>query len=119
MVLSDYIITTEPYYRSVGNEVALFEAAYATRVPMMLKGPTGCGKTRFIEYMAWRLQKPLITIACHEDMTASDLVGRFLLDATGTVWHDGPLTLAFGTAPSAISTKWWKRGRTSPSCCTR
>lgn len=60
----------------------------------MLKGPTGCGKTRFIEYMAWKLGKPLITVACHEDMTASDLVGRYLLDAEGTVWHDGPLTLA-------------------------
>jgi nitric oxide reductase NorQ protein len=61
---------------------------------MMLKGPTGCGKTRFIEHMAWKLKKPLITVACHEDMTAADLVGRFLLDSTGTVWHDGPLTLA-------------------------
>jgi nitric oxide reductase NorQ protein len=60
----------------------------------MLKGPTGCGKTRFIEHMAWRLKQPLITISCHEDMTASDLVGRYLLDAEGTVWHDGPLTLA-------------------------
>jgi nitric oxide reductase NorQ protein len=61
---------------------------------MMLKGPTGCGKTRFVEYMAWRLRKPLVTIPCHEDMTASDLVGRHLLDATGTRWQDGPLTLA-------------------------
>lgn len=94
MDLSSYLITAEPYYRPVGNEVALFEAAYATRLPMMLKGPTGCGKTRFIEHMAWRLRRPLITVACHEDMTASDLVGRFLLDAEGTVWHDGPLTLA-------------------------
>ena len=63
-------------------------------MPMMLKGPTGCGKTRFVEHMAWRLKKPIVTVACHEDMTASDLVGRFLLDAQGTVWHDGPLTLA-------------------------
>jgi nitric oxide reductase NorQ protein len=63
-------------------------------MPMMLKGPTGCGKTRFVEHIAWRLGKPLITVSCHEDMTASDLVGRFLLDAKGTVWHDGPLTLA-------------------------
>ena len=94
MDLAGYRITTEPYYRPVGNEIALFEAAYAARMPMMLKGPTGCGKTRFIEYMAWRLGRPLITVACHEDMTASDLVGRFLLDAEGTVWHDGPLTLA-------------------------
>lgn len=94
MDLEQYIIAEEPYYRPVANEIALFEAAYANRMPMMLKGPTGCGKTRFIEYMAWRLKKPLITVACHEDMTASDLVGRFLLDAQGTVWHDGPLTLA-------------------------
>jgi nitric oxide reductase NorQ protein len=94
MNLSEYLITDEPYYRSVGNEVALFSAAYDSRMPMMLKGPTGCGKTRFIEHMAWRLKKPLITVACHEDMTASDLVGRFLLDPSGTIWHDGPLTLA-------------------------
>lgn len=94
MELSEYLIGTEPYYRPVKNEIALFEAAYATRMPMMLKGPTGCGKTRFIEHMAWRLRRPLITVACHEDMTASDLVGRYLLDAEGTVWHDGPLTIA-------------------------
>jgi len=94
MPLSDYLIDQEPWYRSIGDEVALFEAAYADRMPMMLKGPTGCGKTRFVEHMAWRLGKPLVTVACHEDMTASDLVGRFLLDADGTVWHDGPLTLA-------------------------
>lgn len=94
MELSSYLVTAEPYYHATGNEVAVFEAAYATRLPMMLKGPTGCGKTRFIEHMAFRLKKPLITVACHEDMTASDLVGRFLLDSQGTVWHDGPLTLA-------------------------
>ena len=94
MPLHDYLITEEPYYRSVGNEVAHFEAAYADRMPIMLKGPTGCGKTRFVEHMACRLKKPLITVSCHEDMTASDLVGRYLLDADGTVWHDGPLTLA-------------------------
>lgn len=93
-VLADYTMASEPYYRPVGDEVTVFEAAYSQRMPMMLKGPTGCGKTRFIEYMAWRLGRPLITVACHEDMTASDLVGRFLLDAEGTVWHDGPLTLA-------------------------
>lgn len=92
--LDRYRIDKQPYYRPLGNEVAVYEAAYAERMPMMLKGPTGCGKTRFIEYMAWRLGKPLITVACHEDMTASDLVGRYLLDAEGTVWHDGPLTLA-------------------------
>jgi len=94
MDLRDYRIDDEPYYRAIGDEVRLFEAAYADRMPLMLKGPTGCGKTRFVEHMAWRLQKPLVTVACHEDLTASDLVGRFLLDAQGTVWHDGPLTHA-------------------------
>jgi nitric oxide reductase NorQ protein len=93
-LISQYLVTEEPYYRATGAEVALYEAAYAVRMPMMLKGPTGCGKTRFVEHMAWRLRKPLITIACHEDMTASDLVGRHLLDAEGTRWADGPLTLA-------------------------
>jgi nitric oxide reductase NorQ protein len=94
MTLRDHRITAEPYYRPLGGEITLFEAAYASRMPMMLKGPTGCGKTRFVEHMAWKLGKPLITVACHEDMTASDLVGRFLLDASGTVWQDGPLTRA-------------------------
>lgn len=92
--LAAYRVEREPYYRPVGDEVALFEAAYASRMPMMLKGPTGCGKTRFVEYMAWRLDRPLVTVACHEDMTAADLVGRFLLDAGGTYWQDGPLALA-------------------------
>lgn len=94
MLLDAYLISKEPYYRPISNEIELFEATYAQRMPVMLKGPTGCGKTRFVEHMAWRLKKPLITVACHEDMTASDLVGRYLLDAEGTVWHDGPLTLA-------------------------
>ncbi len=89
-----YLIQNEPYYRSVKNEVEMYQAAYDARMPVMLKGPTGCGKSRFVEYMAWKLQKPLITVACNEDMTASDLVGRFLLDATGTKWQDGPLTVA-------------------------
>ncbi len=94
MELDQFRIAEEPYYRSIADEVRLFEAAYAERMPVMLKGPTGCGKTRFVEHMAWRLERPLVTVACHEDMTASDLVGRFLLDAQGTVWHDGPLTIA-------------------------
>lgn len=94
MDLSSYVITPEPYYRAAGKEVQQFEAAHAAGLPVMLKGPTGCGKTRFIEHMAWRIGKPLVTVACHEDMTAADLVGRFLLDADGTVWHDGPLTIA-------------------------
>ena len=92
--LSRYRIATEPYYHPCGHEVALFEHACAHRLPVVLKGPTGCGKTRFVEYMAWRLGRPLITLACHEDMSAADLVGRYLLDADGTCWHDGPLTIA-------------------------
>ena len=94
MQLEAYRIQSEPYYLPVGAEVALFEAAYASRLPVMLKGPTGSGKTRFVEYMAWKLKRPLITVAAHEDMTAADLAGRFLLAPEGTVWHDGPLTLA-------------------------
>ncbi len=89
-----YLISNEPYYRAVGSEVEMYQAAYAARMPVMLKGPTGCGKSRFVEYMAWKLQRPLITVACNEDMTASDLVGRFLLDINGTKWQDGPLTVA-------------------------
>lgn len=92
--IDQYLITNEPYYRSLGSEVSLYEAAYGAKIPMMLKGPTGCGKSRFVEHMAWKLKKPLITIACNEDMTASDLVGRFLLDINGTKWQDGPLTVA-------------------------
>lgn len=92
--VQQYLITDEPFYKSTGNEVALYQAAYSERLPVMVKGPTGCGKSRFIEYMAWKLQKPLITVACNEDMTASDLVGRYLLDANGTRWLDGPLTVA-------------------------
>ena len=89
-----YRIASEPYYRAAGAEIELFTAAYAARLPVMLKGPTGCGKTRFVEHMAWALGRPLVTVAAHEDMTAADLAGRFLLAPEGTVWHDGPLTLA-------------------------
>lgn len=92
--LAQYYVKTQPYYMPVTDEVELFESAYSVRMPMMLKGPTGCGKTRFVEYMAWKLGRPLITVACNEDMTASDLVGRFLLDANGTRWQDGPLAIA-------------------------
>lgn len=93
-IASQYAVKKEPFYKATGDEVALYEAAYARRMPVMLKGPTGCGKSRFVEYMAWKLGKPLITVACNEDMTASDLVGRFLLDKDGTKWQDGPLTTA-------------------------
>ncbi len=89
-----YKIKDEPYYEPVGDEIALYESAYDVRMPMMIKGPTGCGKSRFVEHMAWKLGRPLITVACNEDMTASDLVGRFLLDKDGTKWQDGPLTTA-------------------------
>lgn len=89
-----YLVAYEPYYHPTGNEVEVFSSAMDRSLPMMLKGPTGCGKTRFVEYMAWKLKRPLVTMACNEDMTASDLVGRWLLDAQGTVWQDGPLTLA-------------------------
>lgn len=92
--IEQYTITEQPFYEAQGNEVALYEAAYDGRLPVMIKGPTGCGKSRFIEHMAWKLGKPLITVACNEDMTASDLVGRYLLDANGTRWLDGPLTIA-------------------------
>jgi len=108
-IIEEYYITEEPFYLPLKDEVALFEAAYAEKIPVLLKGPTGCGKTRFLEYMTYRLgQKgkavhtssgnhrgiPLITIACHEDLTASDLVGKYLLEGDATRWVDGPLTRA-------------------------
>ncbi|ACL73244.1 CbbQ/NirQ/NorQ/GpvN family protein [Thioalkalivibrio sulfidiphilus] len=83
-----------PFYLPQGNEVEVFKAAYAKRLPVMLKGPTGCGKTRFLEHMAHVLDRPLVTVSCHEDLTSSDLVGRFLLEGEETVWQDGPLTRA-------------------------
>ena len=84
----------EPFYLPVAEEIAIFQACHARRLHVMLKGPTGCGKTRFVEHMAWRLGRPLVTVACHEDLTAGDLVGRYLVRATETVWQDGPLTHA-------------------------
>jgi len=103
--MEEYVLEKEPFYLPVADEVELFEAAYAEKVPVLLKGPTGSGKTRFIEYMSYRLGQtfssskgrhglPLVTVACHEDLTASDLVGRYLLEAEGTRWIDGPLTRA-------------------------
>jgi nitric oxide reductase NorQ protein len=89
-----YILTTEPFYLKTGDEIRMFEAAASARLPVMLKGPTGCGKTRFVEHMAFRLKRPLITVACHEDLFASDLIGRYLLKNDETVWVDGPLTRA-------------------------
>jgi nitric oxide reductase NorQ protein len=83
-----------PYYLHVADEVAVFEACHARQLAVMLKGPTGCGKTRFVEHMAWRLGQPLVTVACHDDLSASDLTGRYLIRGGETVWLDGPLTLA-------------------------
>ena len=100
----DFRIHEEPFYLPIADEVQLFESAYKQHLPILLKGPTGCGKTRFVEYMSWRLHGqinerdvkgvPLITVACHEDLTASDLVGRYLLEGETTRWIDGPLTRA-------------------------
>jgi nitric oxide reductase NorQ protein len=112
--IEEYVIKEQPFYVPTADEIEIFEAAYRQRVPVLLKGPTGTGKTRFVEYMAWKLGQPLtivkdgakvsspssngavplVTVACHEDLTASDLVGRYLLDANGTRWIDGPLTRA-------------------------
>ncbi|MFN4156153.1 MAG: CbbQ/NirQ/NorQ/GpvN family protein [Paracoccaceae bacterium] len=91
---TEFRVVAEPWYRAAADEIDLFHAAWEARMPVMLKGPTGCGKTRFVEHMAWKLGRPLVTVACNEDMTASDLVGRFLLDADGTRWQDGPLSFA-------------------------
>jgi len=84
----------EPFYLPSGDEIAVFAACHARGLPVMLKGPTGCGKTRFVEHMAWHLRRPLVTVACHDDLSASDLVGRYLVRASETVWQDGPLTRA-------------------------
>ena len=83
-----------PYYLASGDEIEVFEQCHAQGLALMLKGPTGCGKTRFVEHMAWRLKRPLITISCHDDLSASDLIGRFLIRNDGTEWQDGPLTRA-------------------------
>lgn len=85
---------TAPYYEPLGREIELFEMCYARGLPVMLKGPTGCGKTRFVEHMAWRLKRPLVTVACHDDLSANDLTGRFLIRGGETEWVDGPLTTA-------------------------
>jgi nitric oxide reductase NorQ protein len=92
--LAGWRVRSAPYWRPVAGEDEAFQAAAAARLPVLLTGPTGCGKTRFVEHMAWKLGRPLVTVACHEDLTAGDLAGRWLLDAQGTRWQDGPLTLA-------------------------
>lgn len=83
-----------PFYAATGNEISLFERAAEHRLPVLIKGPTGCGKTRFIQHMAARLGRPLYTVACHDDLSAADLIGRHLIGADGTFWQDGPLTRA-------------------------
>ena len=90
----EHYINDEPYYQPIGEEIRVFETAYKQQLPVLLKGPTGCGKTRFMEHMAWRLKRPLITVSCHDDLTASDLVGRFLITSGETIWVDGPLASA-------------------------
>jgi nitric oxide reductase NorQ protein len=83
-----------PFYRAIRDECLLFEKAFALKLPLLLKGPTGCGKTRFVSHMAARLGLPLHTVACHDDLTAADLTGRYLLKGGETIWFDGPLTSA-------------------------
>ncbi len=92
--IAAYMINDEPYYAAQGEEIELYEAAYKNGIPILLKGPTGCGKSRFMEHMAWRLKRPLITVSCHDDLTSSDLVGRYLIVGGETRWTDGPLARA-------------------------
>ena len=92
--LAQYLIDAEPYYAPQGDEIELFEAAWRNGIPVLLKGPTGCGKTRFVEHLAWRLARPLVTVSCHDDLTAADLVGRYLIVGGETRWVDGPLSRA-------------------------
>jgi nitric oxide reductase NorQ protein len=87
-------ILEQPFYQATGDEIDVFAASAKCQLPVLLKGPTGCGKTRFVEHMAWRLKRPLITISCHDDLTTADLVGRFLIIGADTIWVDGPLTAA-------------------------
>jgi len=91
---SEFAVAEAPFYQPVSGEVEGFERAFGANIPVILKGPTGCGKTRFVSYMAHKLGRPLVTVACHEDLSASDLVGRYVLEGDETVWIDGPLTAA-------------------------
>ena len=88
------LLSTTPFYAAQGKECEVFEHAHASRLPMLIKGPTGCGKTRLVEHMAARLGRPLVTVSCHDDLSAADLVGRHLIGGGDTVWCDGPLTRA-------------------------
>ena len=93
-IVNQFKVRFQPNYIPYGNEENLFEFGFREKIPVILKGPTGCGKTRFVEHMAYKLDLPLITVSCHEDLTASDLIGRFIFKGDETVWEDGPLTLA-------------------------
>jgi len=90
----NFMVSRKPFYLEQDSEVALFEAAFESKLPLMLKGPTGCGKTRLVEYMAWKLKRPLFTIPCHEDLSGNDLVGRYILKGGNVEWVDGPLLMA-------------------------
>jgi nitric oxide reductase NorQ protein len=92
--ITEHYITDEPYYLACGDEMTVAQASWQHGIPLLLKGPTGCGKTRFMQYLAWRLKRPLVTVSCHDDLSTSDLVGRYLIKGGEAVWVDGPLTLA-------------------------
>ncbi len=92
--VEDYVLKDTPFYMPVAGEVEVFAHAWQQQIPVLLKGPTGCGKTRFVAAMAHKLGRPLVTVACHEDLSASDLIGRYLIQGDETVWVDGPLTTA-------------------------
>ena len=100
--------SAQPFYQACGNEEVLFTHAWQHGLPVLIKGPTGCGKTRFVQHMAHRLNLPLYTVACHDDLSAADLVGRHLIGAQGTWWQDGPLTRAHGAFTGKIG--WWITG---------
>jgi len=92
--IEEHLITEEPFYLSYGNEIQVARAAFENQLPLLLKGPTGCGKTRFMQYLAFLFKRPLITVSCHDDLSTGDLVGRYLVKGGETVWMDGPLTRA-------------------------
>ena len=134
-ISSSYRIEEKPFYLPIKDEVEIFERAWIEQIPVLLKGPTGCGKTRFVEYMTWHLGQKvyraagagpfahgvgtLYTVSCHDDLTAADLTGRYLLQGGRDRWVDGPLTRPCARAASATSTRWSRRARTSPWSCTR
>lgn len=92
--LIEHCILDQPFYIPQGDELEIAFAAEQHKLPLLLKGPTGCGKTRFMQYLAWKLKRPLVTVSCHDDLSTSDLIGRYLVKGNETVWKDGPLTMA-------------------------